>query len=114
MGFGLGWGLGGLGYGLGGLWGPATVDTVVVGYPDYGYGGYGDYGGDGYGSMLYDWGTAPYDNPYYNPAEVVVQQPIIYDYSQPISTTATQPTQAISDLAGTSFDQARAAFKLGN
>ena len=45
---------------------------------------------------------------------VVVQQPIVYDYSQPISTTATQPTQAISDQAGTSFDQARAAFKLGN
>jgi len=64
--------------------------------------------------MLYDWGYSPYYNPYYNPAEVVVQQPIIYDYSQPISTTATQPTQAISDQAGTSFDQARAAFKLGN
>src|SRR5271166_1655729 len=39
---------------------------------------------------------------------------MVYEYSQPISTTAAQPTQAISDQAGTSFDQARAAFKLGN
>ncbi len=90
------------------------------GYPGYGYGGYGDYGGYGgyggygYGSTLYDWGYSPYYNPYNNPAEVVVQQPIAYDYSQPISTTATQPAQAMSDQAATSFDQARAAFKLGN
>ena len=46
--------------------------------------GWGDY----YGPMLYDWGYSSYYNPYYNPATIVVEQPLVYDYSQPLSAAA--------------------------
>jgi tetratricopeptide (TPR) repeat protein len=42
-----------------------------------------------------------------------VQQPI-YDYSQPIDTTAAAPTNAVTDPAEATFDQARDAFKAGD
>ena len=116
-GFGLGYGLGlgGWGYGLGGLWG--------LGYPGWGWGGMG-YGGWGYpgwglsswnyGPMLYNWGYSSYDNPYYDPSTMVVQQPIVYDYSQPIDPTVTPPAQSVNDQALLLFDEARARFKAGD
>jgi tetratricopeptide (TPR) repeat protein len=52
--------------------------------------------------------------PYYNPYVVVVQQPMVYDYSQPISTTAPVPSQSVADPAISLFDQGREAFKTGN
>jgi tetratricopeptide (TPR) repeat protein len=112
LGLGLGWGWGGLGWGglgWGGLgWGLGW--PWGLGYGGWGGWGYPGFGFGGYGSGLYDWGYSPY----YNPYVVIVQQPTVYDYSQPISTTAPPPSQAISDQAGASFDRARDAFKLGN
>ena len=37
-----------------------------------------------------------------------------YNYSQPISTTAAPPEQAVADQATSAFDQAREAFKAGD
>jgi tetratricopeptide (TPR) repeat protein len=62
--------------------------------------------------MLYDWGYSNYDNPYYTPSTVVVQQP--YDYSQPLSAAAAPPAQSVTDQATLLFDQARETFKAGN
>ena len=64
--------------------------------------------------MLYDWGYSSYDNPYYNPATIVVQQPVVYDYSQPLSSASPAPSQPVIDQASSAFDQAREAFKAGN
>jgi tetratricopeptide (TPR) repeat protein len=92
LGTGLGWGLGmGMGYGLSSwLFGP----------------------------MLYNWGYSNYYNPYYGggygATSTVVQQPIIYDYSQPINATASPPDQGVTDPAMATFDQAREAFKRGD
>jgi tetratricopeptide (TPR) repeat protein len=133
-GFGLGYGLGGfgLGFGLGSLFG--------LGYGGYGWGGYGGWGGGGYGgwggyggyggygygyspglygSSLYDWGYSNYDNPYYSGygypvAGSLLTQPTVFDYSQPISTTAAAPAPTVADEVGTSFDSARDAFKSGD
>ncbi|WP_156512997.1 tetratricopeptide repeat protein [Planctomyces sp. SH-PL62] len=111
---GLGWGLGGLGWGggwgLGGLgWGGG-----------WGLGGLGWGGGWGlsswaYGPMLYDWGYTSYYNPYYVvPQTVVVQeQPLVYDYSQPINPTAAPPEASVVDDADGLFDKGREAFKMG-
>jgi tetratricopeptide (TPR) repeat protein len=52
--------------------------------------------------------------PYYNPYVVVVQQPMVYDYSQPISTIAPMPSQSVADPAISLFDQGRDAFRAGN
>ena len=41
-------------------------------------------------------------------------QPTVYDYSQPINTSATPPQPAVADSVGTSFDAARDSFKAGD
>jgi tetratricopeptide (TPR) repeat protein len=65
--------------------------------------------------MLYDWGYSTYTNPYYVPSStVVVEQPVVYDYTQPINPSAPQPAQSVTDQAVTLFDQGRAAFKSGD
>jgi tetratricopeptide (TPR) repeat protein len=64
--------------------------------------------------MLYDWGYSSYADPYYVPSTVVAEQPITYDYSQPINPTAPAPSQSVTDQAISLFDQARDAFKAGN
>jgi len=93
------WGLGGLGFGLGlGLgWGLSSWM---------------------YGPMLYNWGYSNYYNPYYGAGyggnTVVVEQPIVYDYSQPIDAQSTPPEQAVTDQAVSTFDTARQAFKAGD
>ena len=110
------------------------------GYPGYGYwGGYGGglgYGGLGwglgsglglglglgagyglsswlFGPMLYNWGYSSYSNPYYG-GTTVVQQPLIYDYSQPIDATGSPPDEGVTNQAMSTFDQAREAFKQGD
>ena len=94
-------------------------------YPGWGWGGYGlGYGlglgtglmAWGLGSSLYSgWGYMPYSNPYsaYAMAPVGGAQPV-YDYSQPIDTTAAPPDDSVSDPAVAAFDQARDAFKAGD
>ncbi len=90
-------------------------------------GGYGGVGAWGVGSPMYGWGYSGYSNPYsagYSGAGGVAQpaaaqQPgganqQAYNYSQPISTTAAQPDQAVAGQANTAFDQARDAFKSGD
>jgi tetratricopeptide (TPR) repeat protein len=91
-------------------------------YPGWGWGGYGPgYGlglgtglmAWGLGSSLYSgWGYMPYSNPYsaYAMAPAGGAQPV-YDYSQPIDTTAAPPDDSVSDPAVAAFDQARDAFK---
>lgn len=101
------------------------------GYPGYwgwggwGWGGYGWGLGAGlgwglsswlYGPMLYDWGYASYYNPYYDlayPAGAVAQ-PLIYDYSQPLSAVTTTPDESVMNQAMSTFDNAREAFKVGD
>ena len=80
---------------------------------------------------MYGWGYSGYSNPYsggYSGAAaaspivapqqggVVPQQSsaTAYNYSQPISTTAAPPEQAIAAQATSAFDQARQAFKAGD
>jgi hypothetical protein len=109
LGYGLGWG--GLGYGG---WG-------YGGYGGLGWGGYGGYGGWGYGGWglspwlygpsLYNWGYSSFYNPYVS--SVVVTQPVVYDYTQPIDTLASASVTP-SDSATSNFDQAREAFKAGS
>ena len=72
-----------------------------------------------FGPMLYNWGYSNYSNPYYGAAATagrttVVQQPIIYDYSQPINATAPPPDESVTNQAMSTFDQAREAFKQGD
>ncbi len=102
-----GWGAAGLGYG----------------YPT----GVGAWGA---GSPMYGWGYSGYSNPYSGgygaagvPQTAVAQQPVNsqqaaaappYNYSQPISTTAAAPDQAVVGAANTAFDKARDAFKAGD
>jgi tetratricopeptide (TPR) repeat protein len=67
--------------------------------------------------MLYDWGYASYYNPYYAiayPADYVATQPVVYDYSQPISGASQTPDETVMTQATTSFDAAREAFKNGD
>ena len=98
----------------------------------YGMGGYGTgVGAWGAGSPMYGWGYSGYSNPYsggYSGAAaaspivapqqggVVPQQSsaTAYNYSQPISTTAAPPEQAVAAQATSAFDQARQAFKAGD
>ncbi len=79
----------------------------------------------GVGSPMYGWGYSGYSNPYYGggfgsggvPQTAAVQQSTAAagtDYSQPISTTAAAPDQAVASQAGSVYDQARAAFKAGD
>jgi len=64
--------------------------------------------------MLYGWGYSNYYNPYYGGNTVVVEQPVVYDYSQPIDAQTVPPEQAVTDQAVTTFDTAREAFKGGD
>jgi len=98
---GLGWGLGsGLGMGLGMGMGYGLSSWL-------------------FGPMLYNWGYSNYNNPYYGGAgyggaTTVVQQPIVYDYSQPINASAPPPDEAVTNPTMTTFEQAREAFKQGD
>jgi tetratricopeptide (TPR) repeat protein len=101
------------------------------GYPGY-WGGYGGGLGLGLGlglgwglsswvmgPMLYNWGYSNYYNPYYGagyggPATVVVQQPIVYDYGQPIDSQAAPPDETVANQSVSTFDAAREAFKGGD
>jgi tetratricopeptide (TPR) repeat protein len=72
-----------------------------------------------FGPMLYNWGYSSYSNPYYGgygagAAPVVVQQPVIYDYSQPIDATAAPPDENVTNQSMATFDQARDAFRQGD
>jgi tetratricopeptide (TPR) repeat protein len=97
------------------------------GYPGY-WGGWGGAGGWGwglgaglgwglsswlYGPMLYDWGYSSYYNPYYYAAYPagVVAQPLVYDYSVPLSASSDTPDQTVMTQAMSTFDAAREAFK---
>jgi tetratricopeptide (TPR) repeat protein len=101
------------------------------GYPGYWGGGFGGGLGFGlgmglgwglsswlYGPMLYGWGYSNYYNPYYGGGyggnTVIVQPPIVYDYSQPINAQTAPPEQAVTDQAVSTFDAAREAFKGGD
>jgi hypothetical protein len=64
-----------------------------------------------YGPSLYDWGFSPYYNPYYSTGAVIVGQPVVYDYSQPVDSSASTPSQSGTDQAVALFDRARAEFK---
>ena len=102
-------GYGGYGYGLGGFgWGYGLgLGTGLLAF--------------GLGSGLYNWGYSSFYNPYYYsaPATIVVNQPVaagqpLYDYSQPIDTTAPAPDAAVADASVSTFDDARAAFMAGD
>ena len=68
-----------------------------------------------FGPMLYNSGYSNYSNPYYGGGygggTQVVGQPAVYDYSQPINSTAPTPDDSVTNQAMTLFDQARDAFK---
>jgi tetratricopeptide (TPR) repeat protein len=65
--------------------------------------------------MLYNWGYSNYYNPYYGSGGApVVQQPIVYDYSQPIDAQGAVPEQAVASQAETTFESARQAFNAGD
>ncbi len=79
---------------------------------------------------MYGWGYSGYSNPYRRLSGAAAASPIVapqqagvaaqqsaataYNYSQPISTTAAPPEQAVAGQANTAFDQAREAFKAGD
>jgi tetratricopeptide (TPR) repeat protein len=105
-GYGLGgYGLGGFGYGLGGGLG------LGLGW------GLSSWM---FGPMLYNWGYSNYYNPYYGGGygyggnTALVQQPVVYDYSQPINPQNAQPDETVISQATTVFDSAREAFKNGD
>jgi tetratricopeptide (TPR) repeat protein len=128
-----GWaGRGGYGSTGNGYWG--RYGGYGMGYGGYGmgYGGFGWGLGSGlgmglgmgmgyglsswlFGPMLYNSGYSNYSNPYYGGgyggANQVVGQPVVYDYSQPINSTAPTPDETVTNQAMTIFDQARDAFK---
>ena len=96
-------------------WGAAGLG---VGYPT-------GVGAWGVGSPMYGWGYSGYSNPYYGGGfgsggvaqTPGVQQPAAApgsDYSQPISTTAAAPDQAVASQAVSAYNQAGAAFKSGD
>ena len=76
----------------------------------------------GMGSYLNSWGYSSYVNPYFalgalaqrQPAVVVQQQPVVYDYSRPIDLASPLPPQGVIDQAVASFDSGRTAFKAGD
>jgi tetratricopeptide (TPR) repeat protein len=68
-----------------------------------------------YGPMLYNWGYWNYSNPYaYAPSTVVVEQPVVYDYSQPINPEAAPPEESVTNETVSLFDSARESFKNGD
>jgi tetratricopeptide (TPR) repeat protein len=125
-----GWGWrGGYGYPGYGYWGGWGYGGGL-GYGGFGWGlgsglGLGLGMGMGYGlsswlfgPMLYNWGYSNYSNPYYGGVgyggAAVVQQPIIYDYSQPIDASAAPPAESVTTQGMSIFDQARQAFNQGD
>ena len=75
------------------------------------------------GSPMYGWGYSNYNNAYYGLPQIGAGQLAaptqarslgLYDYSQPISTTAAPPSAPVASQASAGFDQARDAFKQGN
>jgi tetratricopeptide (TPR) repeat protein len=65
--------------------------------------------------MLYNWGYSSYYNPYYGvAAPALVGQPVVYDYSQPISVQSPPPDETVVNPALTTFDQGREAFQQGD
>ena len=58
-----------------------------------------------FGPMLYNWGYANYSNPYYGGGgyggdrRTGRQQPVVYDYSQPINSTAPPPDETVTNQA---------------
>jgi tetratricopeptide (TPR) repeat protein len=75
----------------------------------------------GLGSLWNSWGYSSFVNPYYAPAAVVqqpttvvVQQPVVYDYSRPLDVTSPPPAQSVIDQAVASLDSARASFQAGD
>jgi tetratricopeptide (TPR) repeat protein len=71
-----------------------------------------------FGPMLYNWGYSNYSNPYYGGGgyggAAAVQQPIAYDYGQPIDATAAPPEESVANQAVSTLDQGREAFKQGD
>jgi tetratricopeptide (TPR) repeat protein len=102
-----GYGYGGFGYGLGGGLGFGLGMGLGWGLSSWMY-----------GPMLNNWGYSNYSNPYYGGGgygnSVVAQQPIGYDYSQPIDSQSQPPDQAVASQATTTFDSAREAFNAGD
>src|SRR5262249_21185560 len=47
-------------------------------------------------------------------APVVVEQPVVYDYAQPIDATAAPPEESVTNQSMGTFDQARDAFRQGD
>jgi tetratricopeptide (TPR) repeat protein len=128
LGYHSGWAHGYWNGNLGGGWG-----WRPYGYGGYGLGGWGGGFGYGlgwglgtglgwglsswmYGPMLNNWGYSDYYNPYYGGYgnTLVAQQPVVYDYSQPIDPQSATPEQSVVDQTTTMFDSARDAFKGGD
>jgi tetratricopeptide (TPR) repeat protein len=64
--------------------------------------------------MVYNWGLASYYNPYYVVEQpFAIEQPIVYDYSQPINPTVAPPDATVADTADDLFERGREAFKTG-
>jgi len=121
------------GYPGNGYWGGYGSPGFGPGYGGLGYGGLGWGVGSGlgmglgmgmgyglsswlFGPMLYNSGYSRYYNPYYGGygaggTNVVVQQPVVYDYAQPINSMAPPPDESVTNQAMTTFDQAREAFR---
>ncbi len=117
------------GMGYGGYWNGNSYGGW--GATGLGYGYPSGVGAWGAGSPMYGWGYSGYSNPYYGagsasggaPQIAAGQQPDNtqqaaaapgYNYSQPISTTAAAPEQAVAGQADSAFGQAREAFKAGD
>ncbi|ODT96243.1 MAG: hypothetical protein ABS79_08120 [Planctomycetes bacterium SCN 63-9] len=63
------------------------------------------------GSAVYDWGYAPYTNPYHRAAG---SPSAPFDYARPIDTESPAPNAVATDTAIAILDAARAAFKSGD
>ncbi len=96
-----GWGWGGMGYGLGTGLGLGMGMGMGYGLSSWLF-----------GPTLYNWGYSSYSNPYYYGG--VANQPVIYNYAQPIDTTAQAPEQATTSQATSTLEQARASFQAGD
>ncbi len=121
-GFLTGLGLGSMtGYGLGAFSGAAGYGYASPYYSSGVYNyfptwGMADYGSWGLSSMAGSMLSASYVNPYYS--TVVSAQPasttVVYDYSQPINTTATPPDTSAVESTEQVFSAARDSFMAGD
>jgi hypothetical protein len=75
----------------------------------------------GLGSLWNTWGYSSFVNPYFTAAPVVVQQPavvvqqpMVFDYSRPLDLTSPPPAQDVLNQAGSLLESARAAFQSGD